>query len=71
MELTSSEIFALISIFGGIGAAWLNSRISIAKLQVEVSMIKEEIKQERESNEKHFSKIYDKLDNILDRLSKV
>ena len=70
MELTSSEIFALISIFGGIGAAWLNSRISIAKLQTEVEFIKEEIKQERESNNKAFEKIDSKLDAIMQKLMK-
>jgi len=68
MELTSGEIFALIGVCGAIISAWLNSRISIARLQTEVEFIKEEIKSEKDSNEKHFKTIYKKLDVIMEKL---
>jgi len=68
MELSSSEIFSILGVLFVIGGAWLNSRISISKLQSEVEFIKEQIKDEKTSNENHFKKIYEKLDNVLERL---
>lgn len=68
MSLNLSEIVSLIGIFIVIGGAWLNSRISIAKLQTEVEYIKDQIQDEKSSNEKHFKTIYKKLDVIMDKL---
>ena len=71
MDLTTTEIALIISVFGSIGAAWLNARISISKLQVEVSNIKEQIKEEKATNEKAFEKIDKKLDGIDEKIEKL
>ena len=69
MELSFAEISILVSIFGVIIGAWINSRISIAKLQTEVEYIKEEIKEEKQSNAEHYKSIYKKLDLVLEKIS--
>jgi len=71
MDLTTVEIGIIISVFTSIGAAWLNARISISKLQVEVSNIKEQIKEEKVTNEKAFEKIDKKLDGIDEKIEKI
>jgi uncharacterized membrane protein (DUF106 family) len=68
-SLTTMEIIALVGIFSTIGAAWMNARISIAKLQVEVENVKKEIKEDKDMNEKAFDKIDKKLDSIMDKLT--
>lgn len=71
MDLTTTEIGLIISVFMSIGAAWLNARISISKLQVEVSNIKEQIKEEKATNEKAFERIDKKLDGIDEKIEKI
>jgi len=71
MDLTTVEIGLIISVFMSIGAAWLNARISISKLQVEVSNIKDQIKEEKATNEKAFEKIDKKLDGIDEKIEKL
>jgi hypothetical protein len=71
MDLTTTEIALIISVFGSIGAAWLNARISISKLQVEVSNIKDQIKEEKATNEKAFERIDRKLDSIDEKIEKI
>jgi outer membrane murein-binding lipoprotein Lpp len=69
--LSTAEVSTLFVIFSSIGAAWLNARISIAKLQVQVQNIKEEIEAEKENNERAFDKIDKKLDTIHDKIDRL
>lgn len=70
MSITFLEF---VSVFGGLSiaivGAWINSKISIAKLQVEVQLLKEEVESEKKANNKNFEKLENKIDQILNKLN--
>lgn len=72
LGLTFGQILALITVIGGILAAWINVNIRVKAIEVEVENVKsqrsEDIKvaetQRRENREEH-SQIIEKLDAII------
>lgn len=73
MENLDSVDFGELMAIGGVAVggvtAWINARVNIARLQTEITYIKNEVKEEKENNAKSFEKIEAKLDVLIEKIS--